>query len=231
MVGHRTVSTPVAASTDLRTGVLTSRREALELPGACIRASAASLIRSPMPARMLVALACLAAAAAGCGGDDNERAQRPLAPVQLDVNEPADMAVVQSDTVEVAGTVAPAGAAVRVLGQLADVSGGRFRRQVALEPGPNVIDVIATARGRATAMTAFRVTREVPVEVPELDGLEVKEVEDRLAEAGLKSDIEKRGGLIEELLPGAPAACQQDPEAGAEVKRGTTVHVVVAKSC
>ena len=69
-------------------------------------------------------LACLAAAAAGCGGDDNERAQRPPAPVRLDVNEPNDMAVVQSDTVEVQGTVEPAGAQVRVMGERADVSGG-----------------------------------------------------------------------------------------------------------
>jgi hypothetical protein len=178
----------------------------------------------------LFILACFATAA-GCGGGDNERAQRPLTPVQLDVNEPADMAVVQSETVEVRGTVQPAGAAVRVLGEPADVSGGTFRAEVALEPGPNVIDVIATARGRATAMTAFRVTRELPVQVPDLDGLEVQEVEDRLAEAGLKPDISERGGLIEELLPGEPAVCEQDPEAGTEVRRGTTVHVVVAKSC
>jgi hypothetical protein len=180
----------------------------------------------------LLILACLAAAAAGCGGgDDDERAQRPLVPVELDVSEPADMAVVQSDTVEVAGTVEPAGASVRVLGERADVSGGTFRARVALEPGPNVIDVIATARGRATAMTAFRVTRELPVEVPDLDGLAVQEVEDRLADAGLKADISERSGLIEELLPGEPSVCQQDPEAGTRVRRGTTVRVEVGKSC
>jgi Glucodextranase, domain B/PASTA domain len=184
-----------------------------------------------MSARMLVALACLTAAAAGCGGDDGDRAQRPLAPVQLDISEPADMAVVQSDTVEVQGTVQPAGAAVRVLGERADVSGGTFRAQVALEPGPNVIDVIATARGRSTTMTAFRVTRELPVSVPDLAGLEVQEVEERLADAGLKADIDERTGLIEELLPGEPAVCHQDPEPGTEVRRGTTVHVEVAKSC
>jgi hypothetical protein len=178
----------------------------------------------------LLILACLATAA-GCGGDDNERAQRPLTPVRLDVNEPTDMAVVQSNTVEVQGTVEPAGAMVRVLGERADVTAGTFRASVALEPGPNVIDVIATARGRGTAMTAFRVTRELPVKVPDLDGLEVQEVEEKLADAGLKADITERTNLIEELLPGEPAVCEQDPAPGTEVRRGTTVHVEVAKSC
>jgi hypothetical protein len=184
-----------------------------------------------MRARTLVALACLAAAAAGCGGDDGDRAQRALVPVELDISAPADMAVVQSETVEVQGTVEPAGASVRVLGDEADVSGGTFKARVALEPGANVIDVIATARGRGTAMTAFRVTRELPVEVPDLDGLEVQEVEERLSEAGLRPEISERGGLLDELLPGEPAVCEQDPEPGTEVKRGTAVRVEVAKSC
>ena len=125
----------------------------------------------------------------------------------------------------------PAGAAVRVMGERANVSGGNFRAQVALEPGANVIDVIATARGRATTMTAFRVTREVPVKVPDLDGLEVPEVENELSDAGLKPDITERTGLLDELLPGEPAVCEQDPAPGTEVRRGTTVHVEVAKSC
>ena len=80
-------------------------------------------------------------------------------------------------------------------------------------------------------MTAFRVTREVPVKVPDLDGLEVAEVQDRLAEAGLRPDISERSNLIEELLPGEPAVCEQQPEPGTEVRRGTTVRVEVAKSC
>ena len=117
-------------------------------------------------------------------------------------NDPNDLAVVETDAVEVQGTVEPAGAQVRVMGERAEVSGGTFRAKVALEPGPNVIDVIATARGRGTAMTAFRVTRELPVEVPDLDGLQVQEAEDALAEAGLGARVDERGGLIEELLPG-----------------------------
>ena len=178
---------------------------------------------------VLVILACLAAA--GCGGDDGERAQRPPVPVELDVTSPADMAVVRTKTVEVSGSVEPAGANVRVLGRPANVRGGTFRAEVALEPGTNVIDVMASARGRGSAMTAFRVTRELPVKVPDLDGLEVPEVEQRLADVGLVAEVTERGGLIEELLPGEPAVCEQDPEPGTEVRRGTTVRVQVARSC
>ena len=183
-----------------------------------------------MRAPLLIILACLLPAA-GCGGDDNDRAQRPLVPVRLTVNVPNDMAVVQSDTVDVQGTVEPSGASVRVMGDAAEVSGGTFRAQVALDPGPNVIDVIATARGRGTAMTAFRVTRELPVQVPDLDGLTEQEVEDELSEAGLRPQVTVRGGLIEELLPGEPAVCEQDPEPGTEVRRGTTVRAELSKSC
>ena len=178
----------------------------------------------------LLILACLAAAA-GCGGDGNDRAQRPQAQVRLTVNEPNDMAVVQSDTVDVQGTVEPAGSSVRVMGRAADVSGGTFRAQVQLDPGANVIDVIATARGRATAMTAFRVTRELPVKVPDLDGLTEQEVADKLSAAGLRAQVNVRGGLIEELLPGEPAVCEQSPEPGTEVRRGTTVRAELSKSC
>ena len=177
----------------------------------------------------LLILACLSVA--GCGGDEGERAQRALVPVELDVTAPDDMAVVQSETVEVRGSVEPAGASVRVLGEAADVSAGTFRAEVPLEPGANVIDVMASARGRAAAMTAFRVTRELPVEVPDLDGLEVTEVEERLGEVGLVPDITERGGLLDDLLPGEPAVCEQDPEPGTEVRRGTTVRVQVARSC
>jgi hypothetical protein len=178
---------------------------------------------------VLLIAGCLAVA--GCGGDDGQRAPRALVPVELEVTAPKDMAVVQSETVEVRGSVEPGGASVRVLGKPADVSGVTFRAEVSLEPGANVIDVMASDRGRASAMTAFRVTRELPVEVPDLDGLEVPEVEERLADVGLVPDVTERGGLIDALLPGEPAVCEQDPEPGTEVKRGTTVRVEISKSC
>ena len=66
--------------------------------------------------------------------------------------------------------------------------------------------------------------------MPDLGGLEGRR-RTKLGAAGLGAEVERGGGLLEELLPGEPAVCEQDPEAGAKVRRGTTVHVVVAKSC
>jgi hypothetical protein len=183
--------------------------------------------------RPILVLACLAAAAvAGCGGTDQPRAQKPQTPVALKISSPADTTTVRSETVEVKGTVEPAGASVLVVGQKAPVSGGgSFTATVALEPGANVIDVMATAAGRGPALTAFRVTREMPVTVPDLGGKKPDEVEQTLSNIGLAADIEKGGGLIEDLLPGDPAVCEQDPDPGTQVKRGSRVHVVVSKSC
>ena len=185
--------------------------------------------------RHVLVLACLCAAAAtGCGGGGNEpkRAQRPAPAVDLRIAGPADMTTVRTETVEVKGTVTPAGAAVLVIGQRAPVSpGGSFTATVPLEPGANVIDVMATAPARGPAMTAFRITREVPIEVPDLDGKTVDEVQSTLGGIGLKPEIEEGGGLLEDLLPGDPSVCAQDPEPGAEARRGATVHVMVSKSC
>jgi Glucodextranase, domain B/PASTA domain len=181
--------------------------------------------------RSFLLLACLCAAATGCGGGDEERAQRAPLAVELDVDSPADNAVVRSDTVEVRGTVEPGGAAVMVLGRHADTVGGTFSSVVELQPGANVIDVIATARGRGPAMTAVRVTRELPVEVPDIGGLEVAEAESRLEESGLVLAPTIGGGLLDELLPGEPGACDQEPTAGTEVRRGTTVKAEFRKSC
>jgi hypothetical protein len=183
-----------------------------------------------MSARSVLVFACLAAAATGCGGD-GERAQRAPLPVALSVTSPTDNSVVRTETVEIRGTVQPARAAVRVLGNEADVSGGTFTAEVQLEPGPNVIDVMATAGGRGPAMTAVRVTRELPVHVPDLDGLEVAEAQDKVGEVGLELELDETGGLLDELLPGEPAVCEQSPAPGDEVRRGTTVRVEVSRSC
>ena len=176
-----------------------------------------------------VVVACLAVV--GCGGGDDPPAQRALAPVVLEVTEPSDEAVVRTDSVTVRGTVSPPGAAVRVAGRAAEGDAGVFTAEVALDPGANVIDVTATARGRAPALTALRVTRELPVEVPDLAGLGMEEAERRLRDVGLRAEFDDGGGLFDGLLPGEPAVCEQDPEAGAEVRRGTVVTATVARQC
>jgi hypothetical protein len=179
----------------------------------------------------LFVLTCCAATIAGCGGDGEERAQRAPPAVALAVTAPDDGSVVRTETVEVRGTVEPAAAAVRVLGREAAVSGGTFTAEVALDPGANVIDVIAAARGRGPAMTAVRVTRELPVQVPDLGGLEAAEAQEKVEEVGLELEVSETGGLLDELLPGEPAVCEQTPAPGDEVRRGTTVHVEVSRSC
>jgi Glucodextranase, domain B/PASTA domain len=179
----------------------------------------------------VLVIACLAAAA-GCGGGGDKHVQRPPSPVGLTVSAPNDQATVRAETVEVRGTVSPANAAVQVLGQRAAVSGGgTFTATVALQPGANVIDVMATASGRAAALTAFRVTRDVPVIVPDLGGKSADDVRKTLGDLGLKASVDESGGLLEPLLPGDPSVCTQDPGAGTQVRRGATVHVVVSKSC
>ena len=149
----------------------------------------------------------------------------------LDVTEPGDETVVRSDSVRVRGSVSPVGSTVRIAGRAAEVDGGAFTADVPLEPGANVIDVMASARGRAPAVTALRVTRELPVEVPDIAGLGMEEAESRLLDVGLRAEFDERGGLFDELLPGEPAVCEQDPEAGSEVRRGTVVIVTVARQC
>lgn len=177
--------------------------------------------------------ACSAALAvvAGCGGSDKPR-PKPPRPVALTIEQPGDAATVESGSVDVRGTVEPATAQVRVLGRPASVNGGSFSVQVPLEPGANVVDVIASAARRSPMLTAFRITREVLVAVPDLTGQDVGDAEDSLKNLGLKIDA-RRGpdGFIDGLLPGAPKVCTQRPSAGEKVHKGATVQVVAAKGC
>ncbi|HUR85631.1 MAG TPA: PASTA domain-containing protein [Solirubrobacteraceae bacterium] len=176
------------------------------------------------------AVAALALGLAACG-DDERRPPAQQRPVQLTITAPADSALVTGEAVEVRGRVAPSGASVRVLGRPALVSAGTFTIVVPLDPGANVVDVIASAGGRAPALTAIRVTREDRVEVPDLVGTPLSELETELEPLGLKAESERGGGLLDPLIPREQRVCEQDPEPGAKVRRGATVHVVVARDC
>jgi hypothetical protein len=163
---------------------------------------------------------------AGCGGHP-----KPGPPVRLTIDSPSDLAVFHESAVQVSGRVAPRGAAVTVEGRPTPVRGGRFTATVQLEPGTNVVDVLAGRRGSVPAMAAIRVRREVDVRVPELGGATPSDAEDALAGLGLQADVKKAGGVIELLLPQDARVCDTDPEAGSLVAPGTTVTVHVAKLC
>lgn len=171
-----------------------------------------------------------AAALGGCGADDGPPAP-PSEHVRLEISAPADGATLRRGTADVRGKVTPRASTVTVLGRPALVDGGRFTVVVPLEPGINVIDVMATAPRRLPTMTALRVTRDVLVTVPDLTGLLEDELDARLDPLGLRSDVERGGGLFDVLRPGQPVVCRQAPEAGARVRRGREVQVVVAKRC
>ena len=178
-----------------------------------------------------IVLAAAAVGAGACGSDGDEAPARVLPAVRVTVTGPADTATTREETVTVRGTVEPASAEVDVLGRPAEVVGGTFRAKVDLQPGANVIDLAATAPERGPAMTAVRVTREMPIAVPELGGLAPDEAKRRVEDLGLQFEARDAGGLLEELLPGEPAVCGQDPDPGTQVRRGSRVHVVVSKSC
>lgn len=176
---------------------------------------------------ILVSACCLVVA--GCGGDDPPKL--PTERVRLQVTAPADRASVRRGTVDVQGSVSPKRAAVAVLGRPALVTDGRFTAVVPLEPGMNVIDVTATAPRRLPALTAVRVIRDVLVTVPELAGVPEDELDARLEPLGLRADVERGGGLFDVLRGGEPQVCEQDPQAGARVRRGRVVNVIVARRC
>ena len=169
----------------------------------------------------------LALALAGCG-----KQAAPSPPVRLSVDAPGDMALSRESSVEVRGVVSPATARVTVDGDSADVRGGRFSAQVDLQPGTNLIDVVAGAPGGARpAMVAIRVRRQVTVAVPDLIGVTPSDAKDALASKGLEADVQESSGLFDFLLPEDARVCDTEPTAGTQVDPGTTVKVFAAKSC
>ncbi len=181
--------------------------------------------------RLALSLVLAVAATAGvaaCGSD----APAPPAPkVRLAVDAPADQATVREERIDVRGTVRPAGARVLVRGKPAAVSGGEFTATVGLDEGANVIDVLASAPGRSPALTAVRVTRQATVAVPDVAGEEPDAAAADLRAAGLVPSVRDGGGTLDDLFPGSPTVCEQDPPAGTEVPRGATVTIVTAKLC
>jgi Glucodextranase, domain B/PASTA domain len=178
----------------------------------------------------LLALALLTAVTA-CGGDAKRPGAAGSRAVRVTIAGPGDQATTRSRMLTVHGSVSPADASVLVLGQPADVVAGAFSARVALQPGANVIDLEATAAGRSPALTALRITREMPITVPDLSHLTPEDARVQVTRLGLQLRTEDDGGLLEGILPGTPGVCAQRPGAGAEAHKGDTVTVLVAKRC
>jgi hypothetical protein len=171
----------------------------------------------------------LATLVAACG--DEQRPTRPEPVVRLALGSPADGTVVRAETVEIRGTVQPRAARVQVLGRDVAVDAGAFRTAVSLEPGANLIDVAASARGRRPDFAVTRIVREVRVPVPDLVGSDADSARQQLEGLGLKARTENGGGFLDPLLPGDPKVCELSPRAGAQVLPGSEVTLRVARSC
>jgi hypothetical protein len=167
---------------------------------------------------------------AGCGASA-KRGGNGGPPVRVTIAAPGDQSSTRADTLTVRGSVSPVDASVQVLGQPADVVAGTFTVRVPLQPGANVIDLAATAKRHAPTLTAVRVTREMPIVVPDLSHLTTDDAQARVARLGLRLRTENGGGLLEGILPGTPGVCDQRPAAGDEVHKGDIVTVLVAKRC
>ena len=164
-----------------------------------------------------------------CGGG---KPAKPVAPVRLQVTAPEDLGTVRTASVEVRGTVTPASATVTVRGERAQVSGGAWSAQISVEPGVNVVDVLASAGRARPALTAVRVRRVIDVVVPDLVGLNADDAKSALADAHLEGDLQTAGGgFFDELLGGKPEVCATDPSAGEHIDPGSTVVVELARRC
>jgi hypothetical protein len=177
---------------------------------------------------LLTSAAC-ALLLGACGGD---KPAEPVAPVRLQVTAPEDLGTVRTASVEVRGTVTPGSATVTVRGERARVSDGAWSAQISVEPGVNVVDVLASAGRARPALTAVRIRRVVDVVVPDLVGLSADDAKSALQDANLKANLQTAGGgFFDELLGGSPEVCATDPSAGTHVDPGSTVVVQLARRC
>jgi hypothetical protein len=165
---------------------------------------------------------------AACGGQAHAGAE-PRVTVKL--TAPSDAKLLRADSVQVQGTVSPGDAQVEVNGSPAAVNGGAFVAQVALRAGANVIDVTATAPGRRADADAIRVTRDIRVAIPHLEGDDRDAASAQLRSLGLDPREQRGGNFLDRFIPGALQVCETQPPAGTLVNPHTTVTVVVARNC
>jgi PASTA domain/Glucodextranase, domain B len=174
---------------------------------------------------MAIAVAALVSA---CG----DTARPPVAPVKLTLNGPTDGSRIESSTATVSGVVSPRTARVLVLGQtVSPDAGGDFSTTVALVPGTNLIDVIASTPRARPAMTALRVIRYVLVTVPDVTGQSPSSAAAAIRSAGLKPQLHGDSSPFSFLVPLPEQVCSQSPSAGDHVDPNHTVTLQVGKVC
>jgi hypothetical protein len=161
-------------------------------------------------------------------------APRPpaAAPVQLRVSSPADQARIDTSATTISGTVSPRTARVLVVGRpVKPDADGAFSTEVALTPGTNLIDVIASARHARPAMTSLRITRYVLISVPDVTGQSPKDAAAAIHNAGLTPQLHSSGNPFGFLIPLRDQVCGQSPAGNSHVAPGSTVILDIGKVC
>jgi hypothetical protein len=164
---------------------------------------------------------------AACG----TTASRPEPQIHLQVSEPIDGAVVTSSSVTLSGNVTPPASTVLVLGRRVDVTHGSFNTQIALQPGSNLVDVLAGAAHDRVAMTAVRVYRQILVTIPNVSNDSPPNAAKALVALGLQVKLKDTDPFYSFLLPVSQGVCGTSPSAGHRVDPGATVTISVSKTC
>jgi hypothetical protein len=180
-------------------------------------------------ARLSVAVGCAAAcvlAVTGCGSS-----ARPEPQIKLRITTPVDGTTVTTGSITLTGTVSPLGTSVLVLGRTVPVTHGGFTTTVTLQPGSNLVDVLAGARRAQGAMTATRVYRQVLITIPNVDSDSPAAAKSALAALGLHPQTHNTDSIFDFLIPTSAAVCGTSPAAGHRVLPGAEVTITISKTC
>lgn len=179
--------------------------------------------------RTIVAVT-VAVSLSACGR--TAQTQPPAAPVHLRLSSPADEARIDASVATVSGVVSPRSARVLVVGHpVKPGAGGDFSATVALAPGTNLIDVIASAPRARPAMTTLRVIRYVLVTVPDVTGESPSDAAAAIRDAGLKPQLDGDSDPLSFLIPLHERVCSQSPTDGDRVDPNSTVTIRLGKLC
>ena len=151
--------------------------------------------------------------------------------MRLTIGSPSDGARLIADKATVSGTVSPRGATVLVGGKEVGVARGSFSASVPLEPGTNVVDVVAASPHSKAAMTAVRVYRQVAVSVPDVVGQSPDDASAALTAKGLKPKVHQSDSGLDFFIPRSEQVCSTTPSAGEQVPPGSSVDVEASKLC